>query len=121
MIGTAAYGRSSLRCDDSALDMEGTDSGFPLDSISNSKKLRTPGLYDSWEGEVRRVTQVHAHKGLKMELAKQITPFFGLRHSVQLGDSPSNPNAQEHYSLMATLGSDIGYILSTLDQNGSIK
>jgi hypothetical protein len=56
-----------------------------------------------------------------MELAKQITPFFGLRHSVQLGDSPSNPNAQEHYSLMATLGSDIGYILSTLDQNGSIK
>ena len=53
------------------------------------------------DAEVRKLTSLGTFKGAKAEVSKTITTNFVLRHAVQLGDSPANPNAQEHYSFMA--------------------
>ena len=68
---------------------------------------------------MRRLTSVHAFKGCKMDVSKVLTPNFVLRHSVQLGDSPANPQANEHYSFMAQVYNDNGVMMSTLDQYGA--
>lgn len=83
--------------------------------------MTAPGQYEQWDSSVRKLTQVPTFAGAKADVSKPITPNFVLRHSVQLGESPSNPQASEHYSLMAQVFNDSGVMMSTLDQNGTLE
>jgi hypothetical protein len=90
-------------------------------SLLESKELKAPGQFEAWDSELRRLTSVHTFKGAKVDIMKPMTPNFMVRHAVQLGDSPMNPNANEHYSFMAQVFNDYAVAMSTLDQYGSLE
>ena len=114
-VGGAAATKLSL-CDDS--------DDFPSmgENISAlDVQLRPPGQVENWDSEVRRLVQLQTYKGFKFEIAKPMTPNFVVKHSVQLGESNHNPNAQEHYSFMTQVFNDKMALISTLDQNGRVS
>jgi hypothetical protein len=118
LVGGAGVARFATRCED---DSFGEDFGLGSSEIDNNvvAGVKAPGQFEHWDNDVRRLTHLHAFKGVKIDVSKPITTNFVLRHSVQLGESPSNPQANEHYSFMAQVFNESGVMMSTLDQNGS--
>jgi hypothetical protein len=115
------------RCEDG--DLFGTtdqtepleDFGLSPSSLEGSTEIKAPGQFEQWDGEVKRLTGVHTFKGAKVDITKPLSPNFMIRHAIQLGDSPMNPNANEHYSFMAQVFNDTGVAMSTLDQYGALE
>jgi hypothetical protein len=119
LVGGAAVARiaAQARCEEETFGDEFGLSGE--ESELSALGIKAPGQFENWDGEVRRLTHVGVFKGAKLDVSKPITPNFVLRHSVQLGESPSNPQASEHYSFMGQVFNDRGVLMATLDQNGA--
>jgi hypothetical protein len=97
--------------------LQDDDFGFDSDL---EKSLKAPGQFEHWDSAVRALTSVNTFGGVKVDISKPLTPNFVVRHSVQLGESPQDPNASAHYSFMAQVFNESGVIVSTLDQNGEL-
>mmetsp|Transcript_79805 Transcript_79805/g.159357 ORF Transcript_79805/g.159357 Transcript_79805/m.159357 type:complete len:354 (-) Transcript_79805:223-1284(-) len=119
LVGGATVARFAARCEEEAFGDEfGLDEN---DKQMSALGIKPPGQFEQWDGDIRRLTHLQAFKGAKVDVSKPITPNFVLRHSIQLGESPSNPQANEHYSFMAQVFNDRGVMMGTLDQNGTVE
>ena len=95
---------------------------FGLDIPSaDASNIKAPGQFETWDQSCRALTQVACFKGAKLQNTKPITPNFVVQHNVQLGESPQDPNASEHYSVMAQVFNETGVVMSTLHQNGVLE
>jgi hypothetical protein len=95
---------------------------FGLDIPSaDASDVKAPGQFETWDQSCRALTQVACFKGAKLQNTKPITPNFVVQHNVQLGESPQDPNASEHYSVMAQVFNETGVVMSTLHQNGVLE
>ena len=95
--------------------------GLDIPSAEERSDVKAPGQFETWDQSCRALTQVQTFKGAKLSNTKPITPNFVVQHNVQLGESPQDPNASEHYSVMAQVFNESGVVMSTWHQNGVLE
>lgn len=123
-VMSAAGAAKIVRCEDTlgeATKTDDTDLDFDMSGESSLEEgLKAPGPLESWDGEARRLTGLNTFLGAKIEVAKPLSPNFVMRHSAQLGSSPSGQGS-EHYSCSAQVFNENVICVGTLDQNGAVE
>ena len=97
------------------------DFGLHVPSSDGSVEVKPPGQFETWDQNCRALTQIATFKGAKVSNTKLISPSFLIQHNIQLGESPHDPNASEHYSIMVQVFNETGVMMSTWHQSGTLE
>lgn len=99
----------------SALDDNIAQIAASVSSIPN------PGPLEASTWDVRRLTSLDTYDGLRCDISKQLSPYFAVVHSFQLGTSSLPDGKTSNYSMTGQMNDETGFMMVRVDpERGSV-
>eukprot|EP00804_Cyclotella_cryptica_P000185 CCRYP_016170-RA/>CCRYP_016170-RA protein AED:0.20 eAED:-0.12 QI:0/0/0/1/0/0/2/0/346 len=97
----------------------------PQDSIAQAaasvSSCPNPGPLEAATWDVRRLTSLDTYDGVRVDISKQLSPYFAVVHSFHLGTSMLPDGRNSSYSFTTQMNDEEGFSMARVDpERGSV-
>ncbi|KAL7430691.1 hypothetical protein ACHAXH_001937 [Discostella pseudostelligera] len=82
---------------------------------STISPISNPGPLEASTWDVRRLTSLDTYDGMRCDISKQLSPYFAVVHSFQLGTSGLPEGKNSNYCLSAQMNDEAGFLMCRMD------